>query len=68
MENYYYSEKIFEEQVVTNEHLVDLKENLTLTNTYLNTLLLFIVVISVLISSDMVHHLLDAFYKFKNKG
>lgn len=61
----YYSERIYDEQVTTNEYLVDIKEDIKTTNTYLNSILLICVGIAILKSADMVHHLLDAFYKNK---
>lgn len=61
----YYSERIYDEQVTTNEYLVDIKEDIKTTNTYLNSILLVCMAIAILKSADMVHHLLDKFYKNK---
>ena len=65
MNDYYYSQQCYQELVEVNENLVDLNENIETLNTSASTLLTFVIAIGVLISADILHHILDAIYKFR---
>lgn len=61
----YYSQQCYQELVEVNENLSEINTNIETLNTTTSTLLNFVIAIGILFSADLLHHILDAMYKFR---